>query len=191
VHSQHITQPLQLDENPWQTIDSEVVYTNNWIDLKHNKVLNPSGKDGIYGVVHFKNIAVGIVPLDAEMNTYLVGQFRYPLNEYSWELPMGGSPFDENMLEGAKRELKEETGLLAKEWTEIAKTHTSNCVTDEVAFVFLAENLTQNTPLPEETELLTVKKIPFAEAYEMVLNGQITDAISMIGILKVARILKL
>jgi ADP-ribose pyrophosphatase len=191
LQSQLTTQHLLLEENPWETIDTEIVYSNNWIDLKHNTVLNPAGKDGIYGVVHFKNIAVGIVPLDAELNTYLVGQFRYPLNEYSWELPMGGSPFNENMLEGAKRELEEETGLIAEKWTNIAKMHTSNCVTDEVGYVFLAENLTQNTPFPEDTELLTVKKIPFLKAYEMVLNGQITDAISMIGIMKVARILKL
>ena len=184
-------QNLQLLENPWQTIDNEIVYSNDWIDLQHNSVLNPAGNKGIYGVVHFKNIAVGIVTLDADLNTFLVGQFRYPLNEYSWELPMGGSPFYENMLEGAKRELEEETGLVAEKWTKIAKIHTSNCVTDEVGYVFLAEDLTQNAPFPEETEQLSVKKISFKEAYQMVLNGEITDAISMIGIMKVARILKL
>jgi ADP-ribose pyrophosphatase len=189
--SQLTSQNLQVLENPWQTIDNEIVYSNDWIDLQHNSVLNPAGNEGIYGVVHFKNIAVGIVTLDTDLNTYLVGQFRYPLNEYSWELPMGGSPFNENMLDGAKRELEEETGLIAEKWTQVAKMHTSNCVTDEVGYVFLAENLTQNTPFPEETELLSIKKIPFAEAYQMVLNGQITDAISMIGIMKVARILNI
>lgn len=180
---------MEIALNPWETIESEIVYSNNWIDIKHNKVINPSGNKGIYGVVNFKNIAAAIVPLDKDLNTYLVGQFRYPLNEYSWELPMGGSPLYENVMEGAKRELLEETGLVAERWTEISKTHTSNCVTDEVGYVFLAENLIQKTPVPEETEQLLVKKVPFVEVLQMAEDGRITDAISLIGIFKVARIL--
>jgi ADP-ribose pyrophosphatase len=182
---------MEVDLNPWDTLESEVVYTNNWIDLRHNQVVNPAGNEGIYGVVHFKNIAAAIIPLDVEQNTYLVGQYRYPLNEYSWELPMGGSPLLENVLDGAKRELLEETGLIAKKWTEIAKIHTSNCVTDELGYVFLAENLTQNIAVPEETEILVVKKLPFKEVLEMAESGQITDSISLVGIYKLARILGL
>lgn len=178
-------------ENPWETIDNEIVYSNNWVDIKHNNVITPAGTNGIYGVVHFKNIAVAILPLDNQLNTFLVGQYRFPLQEYSWELPMGGSPLGENILEGAKRELLEETGLVAEKWTEIAKTHTSNCVTDEVGYVFIAEELRQLAPMPEETEVLTIRKLPFSKVLEMAINGQITDAISLIAIFKTARILGL
>lgn len=180
---------VDLELNPWITEDTEIKYSNNWIDLRHNKVKNPAGKDGIYGVVHFKNIAAAIIPLDKDLNTYLVGQFRYPLNIYSWELPMGGSPLHENVLDGAKRELLEETGLVAQKWTEIGVVHTSNCVTDEEGIVYLAEELSQEKALPEETEQLIIKKIPFKEVVEMAMNGQITDSISLFGILKLARIL--
>ncbi len=180
---------MQEEVNPWETIDTEIVYSNNWIDLRHNKVVTPANKEGIYGVVHFKNIAAAIVPIDKEGNTFLVGQYRYPLNKYSWELPMGGSALDENVLDGAKRELVEETGLIAEKWTEIAKLHTSNCVTDEEGIIYLAENLTQKTAIPEDTEVLAIKKVPFKEVFEMAMNGEITDSISLIGIFKVAIIL--
>jgi ADP-ribose pyrophosphatase len=180
-----------MESNPWETVESEVVYSNNWVEVKHNKVINPVGNDGIYGIVHFKNIAAAIIPIDAEMNTYLVGQFRYPLNEYSWEVPMGGSPLAESPIEGAKRELKEETGLVAEKWTEIAKIHTSNCVCDEVGYVYLAENISQHESVPDETEQLAIKKLPFSEVLNMVMENRITDSISQIAILKVARILGL
>ena len=180
-----------MESNPWKTIETEIVYSNNWVDVKHSKVINPVGNDGIYGIVHFKNIAAAIIPIDADMNTYLVGQFRYPLNEYSWEVPMGGSPLVENPIEGAKRELKEETGLVAEKWTEIAKIHTSNCVCDEIGYVYLAENISQHESVPDETEQLTIKKLPFREVLNMVMENRITDSISQIAILKVARILGL
>ena len=174
--------------NPWKTISSEIVYSNNWIDIKHEKVINPAGNEGIYGMAHFKNVAAAIIPLDTDLNTYLVGQFRYPLKEYSWEIPMGGSPIGKSVLDGAKRELKEETGLIAHNWLEIGKVHTSNCVTDEVGIMYLAENLEQEMATSEETELLVLKKIPLKKALEMVMDGEITDSISMIAILKVARL---
>ena len=135
-------------------------------------------------MVHFKNAAIGIVPLDEDGNTYLVGQWRYALNEYSWELPMGGAPTDD-YLAHAKRELEEETGLKAKNWKNIMKLHTSNSICDEVGYVFLAQELEQGEMQPEETENLALKKLPFEEAYQMVLNGEITDAISVAGILRV------
>jgi ADP-ribose pyrophosphatase len=184
-------QTMEIEVNPWITEDTEIKYSNNWIDLRHNKVKNPAGKDGIYGVVHFKNIAAAIIPLDKDLNTYLVGQYRYPLDIYSWELPMGGNPLNDNLLEGAKRELLEETGLIAQNWTEIGRIHTSNCVTDEEGIVYLAEELSQEMAIPEETERLTIKKLPFKKVVEMAMNGEITDAISLFGILKLARILKI
>jgi 8-oxo-dGTP pyrophosphatase MutT (NUDIX family) len=174
--------------NPWQILDSEVKYENNWIEVVHQNVINPRGGKGIYGVVNFKNIAVGVVPIDADDNTWLVGQFRFPLNEYSWEIPEGGCPDGEEVLATAKRELKEETGLIAQKWTLISKLHTSNSVCNEVAFIFLAEELTQSESQPEETEQLQVKKVSLKTALDMVLADEITDSMSVAGILKVARL---
>lgn len=177
------------ESNPWQTKSAEIKYSNNWIDLVHNEVITPGGKEGIYGVVHFKNVACAILPIDDHHNTYLVGQFRYPLGIYSWEIPMGGSPLAEEPIDGAKRELLEETGLVANTWQFLGNIHTSNCVTDEVAACYLAKDLIQMKPQPEDTEQLTIKKVPFSEAYNMAIDGRITDALSVICILKVANIL--
>src|SRR5690242_19394605 len=139
-------------KNPWTTVSKQKVYENPWISLEEHQVINPAGGKGIYGKVHFKNKAIGIIPLDQEMNTWLVGQYRYTLNEYSWEIPEGGGPFDVAPLESAKRELKEETGITANKWQQIMRFHTSNSVTDEEAFLFLAEDLTFGKNELEETE---------------------------------------
>jgi len=175
-------------ENNWKTLTSETVYENAWLEVSHREVINPAGKDGIYGVVKFKNKALGIIPVDGDGYIYLVGQFRYTLNEYSWEIPEGGGPFDEDVLDAAKRELKEETGLLASSWTRLARIHTSNSATDEEGFLFLAEGLSQTEAEPEETEDLQVRKVHLSEAVEMVMRSEITDAISMTGILMAARL---
>lgn len=176
-------------ENPWKTKSIQLVYENPWVRLEHHEVINPAGNDGIYGKVHFKNRAIAIIPMDEEGNTWLIGQYRYTLNEYSWEIPMGGGLIEFDLLESAKRELKEETGLRAEKWTEIMKIHTSNSVTDEVGYVFLAEKLTPGETEFEETEVLQIKKLPFSEVLEWVMLGKITDSISVAGILKAARIL--
>jgi ADP-ribose pyrophosphatase len=180
-----------MTENPWKTKSIQKIFENPWIRLENHEVITPAGKDGTYGIVHFKNRAMAIIPIDEEGNTWLVGQFRYSLDEYSWEIPMGGGPNDKDLLESAKRELKEETGLIADQWTEILKIHTSNSVTDEVGFVYLAQGLEEGETEFEETEILQIKKLPFSEVLEMVMNGEITDSISVAGILKAARILGL
>ncbi len=179
---------MNEENNPWQILDTEVKYENNWIQVIHQNVINPSGGKGIYGTVNFKNIAVGVVPVDDDGNTWLVGQYRFPLNEYSWEIPEGGCPDGEEVLETAKRELKEETGLIAQNWTLISKLHTSNSVCNEVAYIFLAEEITQAESQPEDTEQLQVKKVSLKEALELVLADKITDSMSVAGILKVARL---
>lgn len=180
--------PEESKENPWTTLSAEVKYDNKWINVTEFQVINPGGGRGIYGKVHFKNKAIGVIPLDDEMNTWLVGQYRYTLNEWHWEIPEGGGPENQSPLESAKRELHEETGLSASRWTQIIRLHTSNSVTDEEGFIFLAEGITQGERAPEETEAdLKVWKVPFKHALQMVEDGQITDSMSVMGILKVAR----
>ncbi|NHA08094.1 NUDIX hydrolase [Mucilaginibacter sp. HC2] len=177
------------EENPWKITSAKNVYDNPWINVTEYRVINPSGNPGIYGKVHFKNIAIGVLPLDDELNTYLVGQFRFPLNQYSWEMPEGGGPEGTDALESAKRELLEETGLKAAQWTEIQRMHLSNSVSDELSIIYLARDLSQFEAEPEDTEQLTIHKIPFAEMYQMVCNGQITDSMTVAAVLKVQLLL--
>lgn len=176
---------IQESKNPWKIIHSTKVYDNNWISVTEHQVINPSAGKGIYGIVHFKNYAIGIVAIDVHQNIYLVGQYRLPLMQYSWEIPEGGGKLDTNPLDSAKRELLEETGLIAQQWEEILRMHLSNSVSNELSIIYLATGLQQFTPEPEETEQLQVKKISFNEAYEMVIKGVITDAISVAAILKI------
>lgn len=174
--------------SPWKTLSSKQVYDNKWIRVEEHQVINPAGGPGIYGKVFFKNKAIGIIPLDEHGNTWLVGQYRYTLNEYTWEIPEGGCPVGTPPLDSAKRELKEETGITANRWEQLMRFHTSNSVTDEEGFIFLAEELTFGERELEETEAdLVVKKLPFTQALDMVMNGEITDSMSVAGILKVAR----
>lgn len=179
---------MNVTKKPWQTLNSAVRYENNWLTIRHEEVLTPAGTPGIYGVVSFKNKAVGVIPIDEAGNTYLVGQYRYPLDEYSWEIPEGGCPLGTEPLDSAKRELKEETGLEATQWTKIARIHTSNSATDEEGFLYIAEGLIQGEHEPEETEDLRVWKLPLADAVKMVMENRITDALSVSGLLKVARL---
>jgi ADP-ribose pyrophosphatase len=171
-------------KNPWTLLSERPVYDNNWIGVTEYQVINPNGGQGIYGKIHFKNFAVGVLPLDDQMNTWLVGQYRFPLEEYSWEIPEGGGALDVEPLESAKRELREETGLIADKWEELLVMHLSNSVSDEKAIIFLARDLEQREPMPDETEQLVVKRVPFEEAYRMVEQGLITDAMSVAAILK-------
>jgi len=174
------------EKGPWQLLRRREIYDNPWIHVDEDEVRNPSGGQSLYGRIHFKNQAIGIIPLDEQGNIWLVGQYRYVPDAYFWEIPMGGSPYTEDALATAQRELKEETGLSANRWTLFMHLHTSNSVTDEEGFVFLAEELTEGETEFEETEDITVRKLPLSEAVRMVLNGEITDAISAAGLLKLA-----
>ncbi len=178
-----------MQNNTWKVIDEKLVYDNKWISLHHYNVINPNGGEGVYGKVHFKNIAIGIIPMDDEGNTWLVGQHRFPLGIYSWEIPEGGCPTDEEPLEAAKRELLEETGLVANHWEQLFTMYLSNSVSDEKSIVFIAKELTQLQAAPEETEQLTIQKIPLQQAFKMVADGEITDAIAVAALLKLELIM--
>lgn len=170
----------------WRQLNEDCVYENNWIRVTHEDVMRPNGTEGIYGVVHFKNQAVGVLPIDDEGNTWLVGQSRYTLNEFSWEIPEGGSPMNEDPLVSAQRELEEEVGLVAAHWELLMKVHTSNSVTDEVGFIYLAKGLSKGKQQLEDTEDIQVKKLPLTEAIDMAKRGEITDTMSLAALYKVA-----
>ncbi len=176
-------------ESPWKTLSSEIKYQNPWIKVVENQVLNPNGNPGIYGVVHFVNTAIGIAPYE-DGHIWLVGQFRYPLGQYSWEIPEGGGTPNESHLEAARRELKEETGLSAQKYEPLLQMHTSNAVCDEWGIVYLATGLTEGEADPEDTEELRVKKMPLEAAFAEVEAGRITDSLTVAAIYKMM-ILKL
>jgi 8-oxo-dGTP pyrophosphatase MutT (NUDIX family) len=177
------------EANPWKIVSEEVLYDNAWIGLTEYKVINPAGNPGIYGKVRFKNYAIGALVLDDELNTYMVGQYRFPIDQYSWEMPEGGGSFDHTPLASAQRELMEETGLKANKWTEVLRMHLSNSVSDELCILFVAQDLEQFEAEPEETEQLVIKKVPFEEMYQMVCRGEITDAMTVGAVLKVKLLL--
>lgn len=171
-------------KNPWTTLTSEQVYDSPWISLTKHNVLNPHGNPGTYSVVHFKNIAIGILPLDENYNTWIVGQYRYPINQYTWEIPEGGGKLDVPPLESAKRELLEETGITAQKWTKIQEMHLSNSASDEFCVLYIAQELNFGKSEPEEDEELEIRKLPFEELYKMVKNGEITDSLTVTIVLK-------
>ncbi len=168
-------------DNPWEKVATRVVYDNPWIRVREDEVVRPDGLPGIYGVVHFKNVAVGVLAVEEGM-LYLVGQYRYPLERYSWEIPEGGCPEGDDPLQAARRELAEETGLRARRWTKMGEVHLSNSVSDELAVWFLAEGLEQGERRPEGTEKLQVRRVSLKEALGMVSSGEITDALSVLAI---------
>ena len=174
-----------MEENPWKTLSKKSFYDNKWLDVTEHRVIDPNGNDGIYGVIHFKNLALGILPLDNDLNTWLVGQYRYPLGKYSWEIPEGGGALDTDPLESAKRELLEEAGIRAGKWTQILESNTTNSATDELAILYIAQDLAFKEPNPDSTEKLALKKLPFNDAYKMVIDGEIMDALSIMIILRV------
>jgi 8-oxo-dGTP pyrophosphatase MutT (NUDIX family) len=170
-------------ENPWKTVSSRAVYENPWIGVREDQVVRPDGLPGIYGVVHFKNRAVGALPVDPDGSIWLVGQYRYPLNAYSWEIPEGGSPENEDPEETARRELREETGLMAGRLELVATAHLSNSVSDELGYVYRATELVQGADEPEGTERLVVRRFGWEDAWQMLRRGEITDSLSVIALL--------
>lgn len=179
-----------VQTDPWRRLTSERVYETPWISVYHETVITPAGTDGIYGVVHFKNTAVGVVPLDDDNNIWLVGQTRYTLNEYTWEIPAGGCPRGEDSLIAAQRELQEEVGLTAQRWEKILDLQLSNSVTDEVGAIYLARELSATPQSLDITEDIEVRKLPLDEAIAMVDRGEITDVLSVAALMKLARMIQ-
>ncbi len=174
----------------WQQKSQEVVYDNPWIQVRHEEVIRPNGTEGIYGVVHFKSHAIGIIAVDDDDKIWLVQQSRYPNNETTIEIPEGGGPLTESPLAAAKRELLEETGLTAQNWQPFMELRTSNSVTDEVAYIFLATGLGQGQQQLEDSEDIELLKVSVDQAIMMALNGEITDAMSVAALLKLALLRK-
>lgn len=177
---------MSSENNPWRTLSVREVFDNPWIRVTAEDVIKPSGSPGVYGKVSFKNLACGIIPLAENGDTWLVGQYRYTLDLYSWEIPMGGVPHGADQLAGAQRELKEETGLSAKRWQRILDCHVSNSITDEAGCVYVAEDLSEGEPEFEDTEDLQIRRLPFSDALQMAMSGEISCLLSMAGLLKVA-----
>ncbi|MCU0442922.1 MAG: NUDIX hydrolase [Bacteroidia bacterium] len=171
--------------NPWTTLTTKEVYASPWIKVEHHDVLNPAGKPGTYSVVRFNSWAIGIVPIDEQGYTWIVGQYRYPLECYTWEIPEGGGNKSGTPLEAAQRELVEECGIIAETFKCIQELQLSNSATDEVAYLFVATNLSFTQSRPEENEQLSVKKVHFDELYTLVANGSITDSLSVAAVLKI------
>jgi 8-oxo-dGTP pyrophosphatase MutT (NUDIX family) len=167
----------------WTRLERDTVYENPWIQVHHDRVIDPNGGDGIYGVVHFKNVAIGIVPVDANGWTWLVGQKRYPIDAYTWEIPEGGGPLGIEPLASAKRELMEEVGLQATEWQQILTAKLSNSATDEHCVLYLARGLSECETNPDPTENLSIRHLPLDEAVAMVDRGEITDSLSVMALL--------
>ena len=182
---------MSEESDPWTVVGSREVYINPWLRVREDHVIRPDSKPGIYGVVEFRNLALGVVAIDDEFNTYLVGQWRYPLGSYSWEIPEGGGALEIPPLDSIQRELREETGITALDWTDLGTFALSNSVTNEIGHVYMARQLVVGTAAPDGDEVLQIKRLPFLEAYAMAMDGRITDAVSIIGLTRARHVLQL
>jgi 8-oxo-dGTP pyrophosphatase MutT (NUDIX family) len=169
--------------NPWTTLDRRWVYENPWIRVREDQVIRPDGSPGIYGVVEFQHRAVGVLPVDDQGRIWLVGQYRYPLGQYSWEIPEGGCHAGETPEATAHRELREETGLTASRLEHLGNAHLSNSVSDELAILYRATGLREGPSAPEGAERLQVRRVDWEEAWAMLRSGSITDSMSVIALL--------
>jgi 8-oxo-dGTP pyrophosphatase MutT (NUDIX family) len=171
---------------PWTPGEARVVFESNWISVVDQTAIAPTGKPARYGLVRFKNLAIAVLPIHDDGTVTLVGQHRFPLADYSWELPEGGSPLAEDPLEGAKRELAEETGLQAAEWREIMRAQLSNSITDERMIGYLALGLSEGAVAhtADETEAIALARVPFREALEAAIAGHMPDMLTVAMLLR-------
>lgn len=175
---------LPQQPNPWKTLASRETYANPWIRVREDQVIKPSGGQGIYGVVEYKNRAVGVIPVDREGYTWLVGQWRYCHERYEWEIPEGGCPAGEAPIDAARRELLEETGIIARHLEPLLTgVQLSNSTSNELCDIFVATDLTHAEAEPEDTEQIEILRLPVSEAIHMVRDGRIRDSVSILGLL--------
>ncbi len=167
------------ENDPFQTLASNIAYQNPWITVEHQDVLRPDGKPGIYGIVRFANRAVGVLPIDETGYVWMVGQYRRPVEAWSWEMPEGGVPFEEDLEAGARRELEEEVGIRAETLIKVLDMDLSNSVSDEAAICFVAYGLSRGNLAPEGTEVLTIKQLHFTQLLAEVEAGKIRDALTV------------
>ena len=167
---------------PWRRRSRRIAYANPWIEVYHDEVDRPDGEPGIYGVVHFRSAAVAVVAVGDDGRLLLVGQHRYTLDEYSWELPEGGVAGSEDLLEGARRELREETGFRADEWRQLCRVSLSNSVSDERGAIFLATGLQPGEAAPEGTEDIAVRWATLDEVLAEIGRGEIHDLLTIAGV---------
>jgi 8-oxo-dGTP pyrophosphatase MutT (NUDIX family) len=178
--------PEPVKVGPWRRRSRDTVYANQWIDVYHDEVDRPDGSPGIYGVIHFRSAAVAVVAVDEAGRLLLVGQHRYPLDEYSWEVPEGGASEGEDLLAGARRELREETGFEAAEWRQLCRVSVSNSVSDERGAIFLATGLRPGEAAPEATEELALRWATLDEALDEIDRGEIHDLLTIAGVSRYA-----
>ncbi len=171
---------------PWARQSRRIVYENPWIQLRHDDVIRPDGSPGIYGVIHYANAAIGVVAVGDDGRLLLVGQHRYPLDRYSWEVPEGGSPLDEDPIEGARRELAEETGYTAGSIRKLFEFTLSNSVSDEVGVMYLATDLVEGVATPEPTEDLAIRWATLDEVLAEIESGEIHDMMTIAGVTRYA-----
>jgi 8-oxo-dGTP pyrophosphatase MutT (NUDIX family) len=171
---------------PWKPGKERLVFESGWLRVTDQTATAPTGRPARYGLVRFKNLAVAVLPIHDDGTVTLVGQHRFPLGDYSWELPEGGSPLEEDPLEGAKRELAEETGLAAAEWREVLRTQLSNSVTDErmVGYVALGLSATAGAHCVDDTEALALVRAPFREALDAAMAGHLPDMLTVAMLLR-------
>ena len=174
------------ESNPWRQVSRRVAYENHWIEILHDEVVRPDGQPGIYGIVHFRHLAIGVVPLDESDRVLLVGQFRYAQGHYSWEIPEGGGGLDEDPEAAARRELAEETGYTGGTWRELCRAELSNSVTDEMTILFVATGLEAGPASPDGTEQLQLRWVAFDEVMAMIARGEIRDAMSILALQQLA-----
>ena len=174
------------ESNPWRQVSRRVAYENQWIEILHDEVVRPDGQPGIYGIVHFRHLAIGVVPLDESDRVLLVGQIRYAQGHYSWEIPEGGGGLDEDPEAAARRELAEETGYTGGTWRELCRAELSNSVTDEMTILFVATGLEAGPASPDGTEQLQLRWVAFDEVMAMIARGEIRDAMSILALQQLA-----
>lgn len=178
-------------ENPWKTLKQTLRYENPWFRVREDDVIKPNGEKGIYGVVEAR-FATGVVALTDANEVVLVGQYRYPTDRYSWEIIEGGAEEGEEPLAAIQRELQEEAGLIASSWQQLGpEVQLSNCFSSELGMFYLARGLSQGTKNPDDTEILMVKTVPFAECMKLLETGEISDAMSIIGLYRAKEFLGL